>query len=77
MHTVFSGPQFQVLEYPMNAGFEVIDKENGTMGFLHGAVAAAFREHMNELAAAKPSVEEVEEYLHGFDDLIQSRLVAH
>jgi hypothetical protein len=70
MQIVYSSQNYHVIEYPESAGFELINKSAHAGTYLHGQFAAVFRDGFAKAVAEDPSVESVDEFLGGFDDLM-------
>lgn len=83
MQMIYNSPIYCVVEFPADeaqgrvGGFEIMDKALRREIFIDGALAARFREHVAELAARSPGVEEIDAFLSGFDGLMQQPLNVH
>jgi len=81
MQMIYNSPNYCVVEFKDDAGehggFEIMDKASRREIFIGGALARRFRENVSELIAAEPSTEEVDEFLSGFEGLMQQPLTLH
>lgn len=77
MKVVYNSAHYQVLEYPAQDGFELLDKESGLGAFIRGGVAARFRESLKVVIAGDPSMEEFDEFLGGFQPWMTQKVVLH
>jgi hypothetical protein len=58
-------------------GYEIVDKNTQREIFIDGALAAKFREHVQQLISEEPSLEDVDEFLGQFDILMNQPVVLH
>lgn len=77
VNLVFSSANYQVVEYPELAAFELVDNRRGTGGLLSGAVADRFRSSMEDVFAHNPTEEDVEDVIEHFDALLMQPLHFH
>jgi hypothetical protein len=85
MQMIYNSPNYCVVEFPpqdnhlaMKAGgYEIVDKNTQREIFIDGALAAKFREHVQQLIAEEPSLEDVDEFLGQFDILMNQPVVLH
>ncbi len=79
MHVMYSSENYYVVEFPGQAGIELVDKTTGRGGFLEGAVERKFRARMANLASAEPepSTESVDEFLAHYDALLMNPVSLH
>ncbi len=85
MQMIYNSPNYCVVEFPaldgnialLDGGYEIVDKTNQREIFIDGALAAQFREHVQRLIDAQPSLEEVDEFLGQFDSLMNQPVILH
>jgi hypothetical protein len=83
MNMIYNSPNYCVVEFRSGdgetfaGGYEIMDKNAKREIFLGGTLAEKFRSDVTELIATEPSVEEVDDFLSGFDGLMQHPLVLH
>jgi hypothetical protein len=77
MNVMYNSENYYVVEFPGNHGVELVDKTTGRAGFLEGAVEVKFRASMANLAAGEPTVESVDEFLDGYDALLNHSTCLH
>jgi len=77
MNVMYNSDNYYVAEYPGQHGVELVDKNTGRGTFLEGAVEAKFRAGMARLATGKPSEESVDEFLEGYDALLNQPVMLH
>jgi hypothetical protein len=77
MQIVYSSQHYQVVQYAGIEGYEVINKPAGVGTYLQGEVAAAFRQSLAKVVAEDPSVDSIDDFLGGFDALMNQPAVMH
>lgn len=83
MQMIYNSPSYCVFEFAADAGqdrvggFEIMDKTMRREIFIEGALATRFRQHVAELAARSPSVDEIDAFLSRFDGLMQQPVNVH
>ena len=81
MQMIYNSPNYCVVEFKDSegdyGGFEIMDKALRREIFIDGALAARFRQHVAELAARSPDVEEIDAFLSRFDGLMQQPVNVH
>ena len=77
MNIVYNSDNYYVVEYPIQHGYEVVDKQNGRGTYLQGNTADRFRESMIGALGEDPSVEHVDEFLSDFGVLMNFSLTVH
>jgi hypothetical protein len=77
MNVVYNSPHYYVAEYPVQNGFELINRHQGTGTFLRGEIASLFRQSLANVIAVSPSAEVVDEFLENFDGLMTQPAVLH
>ena len=83
MQTIYDSPHYCVVEFAADpqsggmGGFEIMDKAHRREIFIDGALAMRFREHVAELVARSPGVDEVDAFLSRFDGLMQQPVNLH
>jgi Protein of unknown function (DUF3567) len=77
MNVIYSSDNYDVVEYPAQHGFELVDKRTHRGTFFQGSVAERFAQSMQEAVAREATVEHVDEFLGTFDVLLDLPLVYH
>lgn len=77
MNIIYSSDQYYVVEYPAEHGYELVDKQSRRGTFFQGDVADRFVQSLEAAVAEDASVERVDEFLGGFDVLLNQPLVIH
>ncbi len=63
MNIVYNSDNYYVVEYPVQHGYEVVDKQSSRGTYFQGDVADKFRESMLGALGEDPSPEHVDEFL--------------
>ena len=78
---IYNSPNYCVVEFAddngRQGGFEIMDKHARRETFIGGAMAINFRQHVAALIEAEPTIEEVDDFLSGFDGLMQQPVCLH
>jgi len=83
MNMIYNSPNFCIVEFRSDkaeafpGGYEIMDKFFKREIYLGGAMAEKFRQDVAILIAGGPSIEEVDDFLAGFQGLMQQPLVLH
>lgn len=77
MNIVYNSDNYYVVEYPVQHGYEVVDKQSGRGTYFQGNVADRFRESMIGALGEDPSAEHVDEFLSDFGVLMNFSLTIH
>lgn len=77
MNVIYSSDNFYVVEYPAQHGYELVDKRSQRGTFFQGDVADRFAHSLKEAVAEEASVERVDEFLGGFEILLNQPLAVH
>lgn len=77
MNIVYNSINYYVVEYPVQHGFEVVDKRAARGTFFQGDVAEKFRASMIGVIGQDPSSERVDEFLSDFGGLINFPMTVH
>jgi len=85
MNMIYNSPNFCVVEFSgygsaeqhAGGGFEIMDKSLRREIFLGGQDAERFRASVAALIEREPSLEEVDEFLHGYSGLMTQPLTLH
>jgi hypothetical protein len=77
MNIIYASENYYVVEYPGQHGFELVDKRVQRGTFFQGDVADRFKESLHAAVAEDATVERVDEFLGGFDILLNQPLVVH
>jgi hypothetical protein len=77
MNIVYNSENYYVVEYPAQHGFELVDKHSARSTFFQGDVADKFAQKMKGAIAEDATVEHIDEFLQGFDILLNLPVVYH
>lgn len=77
MNVIYSSEHYYVVEYAAERAYELVDRCGARTMFFQGIVAARFMERMRSAVAVDASVEHVDEFLEGFDALLDLPVVVH
>ena len=77
MKVIYSSENYYVVEYPDERAYELVDKCGASTRFFQGDVAARFMKSMRSAVAEDPSIENVDEFLSGFDALLEQPVTVH
>ena len=77
MNIVYNSDYYYVVEYPVQHGYEVVDKQSSRGTYFQGDVADKFRESMLGALGEDPSPEHVDEFLADFGGLIDFPMTMH
>ncbi len=77
MNIVYSSERYYVVEYPAQHGFELIDKQTARGTFFQGHVADKFAQSMQNAVDEEASAEHIDEFLDGFDIMLNVPVVYH
>lgn len=85
MQMIYNSPNYCVVEFPAQighlvlsaGGYEIVDKNLQRELFIDGAMASAFRQHVQRLIEQQPTTDEVDEFLGQFDSLMQQPVILH
>jgi hypothetical protein len=77
MNVIYNSENYYVVEYPAQNGYELVDKHAARGMFLHGDAADRFLESMKYAISEDASAEHVDEFLDGFDVLLNQPVVFH
>lgn len=77
MNIVYNSENYYVVEYPVEHGYEVVDKQAARGTYFAGDVAVKFRESMMGTLGEDPSPEHVDAFLSDFGVLVNFPLTVH
>lgn len=85
MNLIFDSEQYSVIEFGSNSelealhfgGYEITDKSGKREIFIGGSWAETFRQRVQQLAADGPTIEDIDAFLAGYDELMQQPVVIH
>jgi hypothetical protein len=85
MNLIYNSEQYSVVEFGAESGleamrfggYEILDKPGRREIFIAGPLAEAFRQHVRELIASEPTVEEIDEFLGSYGSLMAQPVVLH
>jgi hypothetical protein len=85
MNLIYNSDQYSVVEFGADhardalrfGGYEIVDKSGQREIFIGGISAETFRRDVEDLIASSPSVEEIDNFLGQFDDMMSQTVVLH
>ena len=85
MNLIHNSEQYSVVEFGADrdlealrfGGYEIVDKGGKRETFIAGALAQSFRRDVNLLIAREPSMEEIDEFLGGYESLMSQPVLLH
>jgi hypothetical protein len=85
MNLIYDSEQYSVVEFSIDAelealhfgGYEITDKSGKREIFIGGSWAETFRQHVEQLAADGPTIEDIDAFLAGYDEVMQQPVVVH
>lgn len=85
MNLIYNSAQYSVVEFGIDqdlealrfGGYEIVDKGGKRETFIAGTLAQSFRRDVNLLIAREPSVEEIDEFLGGYDSMMSQAVLLH
>lgn len=85
MNLIYNSEHYSVVEFGAEAGleamrfggYEILDKPAKKEIFIAGPLAEAFRQHVRELIATEPSMEEIDDFLGSYGSLMAQPVVLH
>jgi hypothetical protein len=85
MNLIYNSEQYSVVEFGADqgrealrfGGYEIMDKSGQREIFIGGDMAESFRKHVQELIATEPSMEEIDDFLGNYDELMRQPVRLH
>jgi hypothetical protein len=77
MNLVYNGKHYAILAYPVQEGFELVDKLGGRSLFVQGLVAVGLREAIDSIPNEKRDVESIDALLDDYCVGIARPIVFH
>jgi len=78
MNIVYDSQHYSVFTYPLQEGFELLDKEAMRMLFLQGPFANNFRSAINGIPEEERTIEKIDAFLEGYcQGSAAQRIVLH
>lgn len=85
MNIIYNSEQYSVVEFVADddrealrfGGYEIMDKPGRREIYIGGVWAESFRKNVEDLIAGSPSVEEVDDFLGSYDELMRQAVVFH
>lgn len=77
MMFVFNNPVLVVVDYPALDAVEVIDKRSGLGMFVRDGTAQRFRENFREFVAHEPDLEDFDDFLGEYSELMVQPTLLH
>lgn len=85
MNLIYNSEQYSVVEFGADrslealrfGGYEIVDKGGKREIFIAGVMAQNFRRDVNQLIASEPTIEEIDEFLGGYEALMSQPVLLH
>lgn len=85
MNLIYNSEHYSVVEFGAESsleamrfgGYEIFDKPGRREIFIAGPLAESFRQHVRELIASEPTMEEIDDFLGSYDSLMAQPVVLH
>jgi hypothetical protein len=78
MNVIYNSDNYYVVEYSPKHGFELVDKQTQRGAFFQGDIADKFAQSLRDVVGEDGvSMERVDEFLGGFDDLMNQPVLYH
>ncbi len=85
MNLIYNSDQYSVVEFGVDSeeealhsgGYEITDKSGNREIFIRGAMAEIFRENVKNLIASEPTVEDIDDFLGGYDAVMSHHVTYH
>lgn len=81
MNMIYNSPTYCVVEFgAINGkvrGYEIMDKMSRREIYLEGSLAMQFKQQVQKLISAEPSIEEIDDFLSRFNEMMQQPLTLH
>jgi hypothetical protein len=78
MNIVYDSQHYSVFTYPLQEGFELVDKDAMRMLFLQGAFASNFRSAINDIPENERTIETIDAFLECYcQGSTAQRIVLH
>jgi hypothetical protein len=74
---VFDSPMMYVIDYPGQDAIEILDKRSGRVGVVRGALADRFRRDFGILVAHQADAEDFEEFMDGYEAVMNQSAMIH
>jgi hypothetical protein len=77
MNVIYNSDNYYVVEYPVQHGYELVDKQCQRGTYFQGDVADRFAQSMRTAVAETGSIEGVDEFLGNFAVLMNQPVLYH
>lgn len=85
MNLIYNSDQYSVVEFVADdhrealrfGGFEIMDKSGKREIFIGGVLARSFREEVEQLISTEPTVEEIDDFLGKYDEIMCQPVTLH
>jgi hypothetical protein len=77
MNVIYNSENYYVVQYLGQHMYELVDKRSKRGAFFHGDAASSFMSSMRTAVAEAASLENVDEFLDGYEELLNVRVVPH
>ncbi len=77
MEVLFNNPLFYLIDYAGEDALELLDKRNGRMGVVRGAVADRMRNEFHEFLAEEHNLEEIEDFIDAYEAVLDQPVTRH
>ena len=77
MNVIYNSENYYVVEYPVERGYELVDKQAARGTYLYGEAANKFAQSMQDAAAEEASEEHLDAFLDSLNTLLTMPVVYH
>lgn len=77
MNVIYNSENYYVVQYLGKHMYELVDKRSARGAFFQGELAARFMSSMQTAVAEEPSIEHIDDFLGGYEELVTVPVVPH
>ena len=77
MNVLFNNPLLYLIDYPTHNALEILDKRNGRMGLVRGAIAERMRVEFGNFLSAEHDQEEFEDFIDTYGVVLDQAVMRH
>lgn len=77
MNVLFNNPLLYVIDYPVHDALEILDKRNGRVGLLRGAMANRMRGEFEAFLTQEHDQEEFEAFIDSYEAILDQPVSRH
>ncbi len=77
MNVLFNNPLLYLIDYPTHNALEILDKRNGRMGLVRGAIAERMRVEFGNFLSEEHDQEEFEDFIDTYGVVLDQAVMRH